>query len=515
MDLSRHQEILVLDYGSQYTQLIARRIREQKVFCEILPCRIDPQEVLRRKPEGIILSGGPDSVEGPGAPGLDPSLLHAGVPVLGICYGMQISVKLLGGRVAGGGRREYGHAELELEPDSLLLEGLSRTETVWMSHGDEVLDPPEGFQVTGRTRDGTIAAIESRERRIFALQFHPEVVHTPRGSRILRNFLYGICGCRGDWTMAGFALEAEEEIQRLVGDSRVLCGLSGGVDSTVAAVLIHRAIGERLTPVFIDTGLLRKGEAREVLHRFREKLGIPVRHRNEAERFVTALAGVTDPERKRRIIGEVFVRVFEEEARELGGAGFLGQGTLYPDRIESSSVKGPSATIKTHHNVGGLPEKMDLKLVEPLRDLFKDEVRNLARELGLDDSLIGRHPFPGPGLSVRIPGEITPERLEMLRDADAIFIEEIRRAGLYDQVAQAFAVLLPVRTVGVMGDSRTYENVLALRAVDTTDFMTATWSRLPHDLLARASSRIVNEVRGINRVVYDISSKPPATIEWE
>jgi GMP synthase (glutamine-hydrolysing) len=513
---SGHQSVLILDYGSQYTRLIARRIREQKVFSEIHPSSMPIEEIRRLGPVGIVLSGGPDSVYDEEAQPLTREILDLGVPILAICYGMQLLVHALGGRVSGGGKREYGDAEIDLEPGTRLFEGLSERERVWMSHGDEILELPPGFRITGRSLPGTVAGMESAERGIHGIQFHPEVDHTPGGARLIRNFLYGACGCTGDWTMSGFALEAVEEIRRDVGpEGRVLCGLSGGVDSTVTAVLIHRAVGDRLIPLFVDTGLLRKDEAREVLSRFAGKLHIPVRHRDASDRFLKALAGVAEPEAKRRIIGEIFVRVFEEEALAAGEAGFLGQGTLYPDRIESSPVKGTSHTIKTHHNVGGLPERMKMRLIEPLRDLFKDEVRSLAIELGVDEELVRRHPFPGPGLSVRIPGEITPERVAILQEADAIFIEEIVRAGLYDRIAQAFAVLLPVRTVGVMGDVRTYENVLALRAVETADFMTASWSRLPHELLARVSSRIVNEVRGINRVVYDISNKPPATIEWE
>jgi GMP synthase (glutamine-hydrolysing) len=515
-----HDNVVILDYGSQYTQLIARRVREQRVFCEILPFGAGMREISRRRPSGIILSGGPDSVYEEGAPGLEPGIFTLGAPILGICYGMQLLASRLGGEVRSTGRREYGHAEIEIPAATPLLAGLSRRERVWMSHGDETKRQPPDFSVSATTATGGIAGFESSARRIFAIGFHPEVAHTPRGTEILRNFLFGVCGCRGDWTMRGFAEEAIARIREQVGErGRVLCGLSGGVDSSVAALLIHRAIGDRLISLFIDTGLLRKNEAEDVLRRFRERFHLPVRHRDARDRFLDALAGVADPERKRRIIGETFVRVFEEEARAVaqGGAGaeFLGQGTLYPDLIESRSVKGPSVTIKTHHNVGGLPEVMSLKLVEPLRDLFKDEVRALARELGLDEELITRHPFPGPGLAVRILGEVTRERVKLLQEADAIFIEEIRKAGLYDGIAQAFAVLLPVRTVGVMGDLRTYENVLALRSVDTADYMTAEWSRLPYDLLAAASSRIVNEVVGINRVVYDVSSKPPSTIEWE
>jgi GMP synthase (glutamine-hydrolysing) len=467
----------------------------------------------------VILSGGPESVYAAGAPALQAGILDLDLPLLGICYGMQLLVHHLGGEVAGG-RREYGHAEVSLQGASPILAGLDPVEQVWMSHGDETRRPPAGFEIRGTTAEGGIAEIEDPSRRIYALTFHPEVAHTLHGARILRNFLFDVCGCRGDWTMSAFVEEAVGRIRAQVGtEGRVLCGLSGGVDSSVAALLIHRAIGDRLACLFIDTGLLRFGEAAEVLRAFRERFHVPVRFKDASERFLTALKGVSDPEAKRRAVGEAFVRAFEEEARALADAGappeFLGQGTLYPDRIESASVKGPSATIKTHHNVGGLPEKMSLRLVEPVRDLFKDEVRSLGLQLGLDPLLIQRHPFPGPGLAVRVLGEVTRERIHLLQLADAIFIEEIRRAGLYDRVSQAFAVLLPVRSVGVMGDARTYEEVVALRSVDTTDFMTAEWSRLPHELLARASGRIVNEVRGVNRVVYDVSSKPPATIEWE
>ncbi len=519
--MSAHETILILDFGSQYTQLIARKVREQSVFCEILPPDAPVARLRGAAPRGIILSGGPDSVYAPSAPRADADLLSVGVPVLGICYGMQLLIHRLGGKIEGGGRREYGHASLEVVAagESGLLAGLERGARVWMSHGDQTTAVPEGFVELARSGAARYAAVEDRRRRVFGLQFHPEVAHTEGGVEILRNFLFTICGCRGDWTIASFLEETGARIRGQVGpEGRVLCGLSGGVDSSVAALVIQRAVGDRLVCLFVDTGLLRKGEAADVLSRFQRAYRLEVRHRDASARFLEALRGVEDPEAKRRIVGEAFVRVFEEEARALsagGPIGFLGQGTLYPDLIESRSVRGPSATIKTHHNVGGLPERMDLKVVEPLRDLFKDEVRRLGRTMGLDEELIGRHPFPGPGLAVRILGEVTAERVRLLQEADAVFIDEIRAAGWYDRIAQAFAVLLPVKSVGVMGDFRTYENVLALRAVETTDFMTADWTRLPYDLLARVSTRIVNEVRGINRVVYDVSSKPPSTIEWE
>ncbi|HKY32607.1 MAG TPA: glutamine-hydrolyzing GMP synthase [Candidatus Polarisedimenticolia bacterium] len=517
--MRRHETILILDFGGQYTQLIARKVREQSVYCEILAPGTPASALRDARPKGIILSGGPDSVYAAQAPQADPEIFALGVPVLGICYGMQLMVHRLGGQVKGAGRREYGHAVVRVVKQGDLLAGLGPAEQVWMSHGDEITALPPGFQELARTEAVPFSAAEDPSRRLHAVAFHPEVAHTTSGQAMLRNFLFRICGCAGDWTMASFLEEACDRIRSEVGPrGRVLCGLSGGVDSSVAAQVIHRAIGDRLICLFVDTGLLRKGEAAEVLDRFARTYHLRVRHRDASSRFYQALQGVTDPETKRRTIGEVFVRVFEEEARAAAAEGpirFLGQGTLYPDLIESRSVRGPSATIKTHHNVGGLPERMDLEVVEPLKELFKDEVRRLAAEMGMDRELIVRHPFPGPGLAVRILGEVTPERIAVLQDADAVFLDELRTAGLYDDVAQAFAVLLPVRSVGVMGDGRTYENVLALRAVETTDFMTADWSRLPHEFLARVSTRIVNEVRGVNRVVYDISSKPPSTIEWE
>jgi len=521
-DKTRHETVLILDFGGQYTQLIARKVREQSVYCEIVAPGTTAAALKEARPRGIILSGGPDSVYAAGAPAADPEIFALGVPVLGICYGMQLMVHRLGGEVRGGGKREYGHALVDILREGDLLAGLGPAEQVWMSHGDEIVSLPSGFQELARSEAAPFSAAEDPRRHLHGIAFHPEVVYTTHGAEILRNFLFRICRCHGDWTIASFLEETCERIRDEVGPTgRVLCGLSGGVDSSVAAQVIHRAIGDRILCLFVDTGLLRRGEAAEVLDRFEKRYQLEVRHRDASSRFFEGLKGVIDPEQKRRIIGEIFVRVFEEEARAAaGGPGggeirFLGQGTLYPDLIESKSVKGPSHTIKTHHNVGGLPERMDLKVIEPLRELFKDEVRRLGAQMGLDSELIHRHPFPGPGLAVRVLGEVTPDRVRLLQDADAIFIEEIRKAGLYDGIAQAFAVQLPVRSVGVMGDGRTYESVLALRAVETSDFMTADWSRLPHDFLAQVSRRIVNEIRGINRVVYDISSKPPSTIEWE
>lgn len=509
-----HELITVLDFGSQYTQLIARRVRELGVYCEIQPFNTPYEKLAARQLKGIILSGGPSSVYEEGAPRCDPRILDLGVPILGICYGLQLQAYFLDGQVRPSPRREYGYAQLEVTEECPLFAGLPRTLPVWMSHGDEVCVPPQGFQVVART-ENAIGAVENPARQLYGLQFHPEVAHTPDGRMILKNFLQRICGARGDWTMESFIESAIQHIRQQVGDGRAVCALSGGVDSTVAATLVDRALGQRLTCLFVDNGLLRKNEFEEVLDLYQRTVHLNVIGVRAADRFLSRLAGVTDPEQKRKIIGATFIDVFQEEAAKLGPVEFLVQGTLYPDVIESTSVKGPSAVIKSHHNVGGLPEKMHLKLVEPLRELFKDEVRVVGRKLGLPSEIIDRHPFPGPGLAVRVLGEVTPDRLKTLRDADAIVIEEIKRAGLYHDLWQAFAVLLPVSSVGVMGDERTYENVVALRAMNSQDGMTADWARLPYEVLTRISNRIVSEVRGINRVVYDVSSKPPSTIEWE
>ena len=512
-----HQTIIVLDFGSQYTQLIARRLRELSVYCEILPFNTPAAAIAARRPVGVILSGGPKSVSESGAPFCDPALFEVGVPVLGICYGMQLMTAALGGQVAPAPQREYGHALVQVSDimAAPLFRALPGELRVWASHGDLVAAVPPGFSVIATSANAPVAAMEDRSRSLSALLFHPEVAHTEHGLAILRNFAYEVCGCTGDWTMESFIEEATARIRATVGGGRVVCGLSGGVDSTVAALLAHRAIGDRLTCIFVDNGLLRLNEAAQVRERFTTKMRLPLDCVDAADLFVDRLTGVIDPERKRKIIGQTFIEVFETRARELGGFDFLAQGTLYPDVIESVSIVGPSAAIKSHHNVGGLPEHMRFALVEPLRELFKDEVRVLGRDLGLEEEFVVRQPFPGPGLAVRIVGAITRERLALLRLADAIVVDEVRRAGLYASLWQSFAVLLPVQSVGVMGDERTYEHTIAVRAVDSRDGMTADWARLPHQVLGRISSRIVNEVKGINRVVYDISSKPPSTIEWE
>ncbi len=508
--------ILILDFGSQYTQLIARRIREAHVYSEIHPYNIPLERIQEINPEGIILSGGPASVYDAGAPVVDAPVLDVPVPFLGICYGMNVLHQLAGGHIAQADRREFGPAQLIVDDTADLFAGFSpdSSSQVWMSHGDKMESLPSGWKTLAHSDNSPIAACRDDSGRFFGVQFHPEVVHTECGKEVLQNFLFQICDCAPDWTMAGFV---EREIQRIrdrVGDRRVVCGLSGGIDSAVVAMLVHKAIADRLTCIFVDNGLLRRGEAEDVVRVF-SQLGLNLRPVNAAQRFLARLEGIDDPEQKRRIIGHTFIEVFEEEARTLPNVEYLAQGTLYPDVIESASFKGPAATIKSHHNVGGLPEQMRLALIEPLRELFKDEVRVLGRLLGLTNEIVGRQPFPGPGLAIRIIGPVQAELLGLLRASDAIVDEEIRAAGYYDRVWQAFAVLLPIKTVGVMGDARTYEYVIAIRAVESVDGMTADWARLPGDLLGRISNRIINEVRGINRVVYDISSKPPATIEWE
>ncbi len=508
------ETIIILDFGGQYTQLIARRIRELGVYSEIKPYNTPIDEIRGSEPKAIILSGGPASVWDDDSPTVDRGVFELGIPVLGICYGMQLTAQLLGGIVERSRMREFGPATLRITNGFDLLSGIPDKSDIWMSHGDRVLELPPGFESIAESENSPRAAMKNREMRIYGTQFHPEVVHTKFGKEILSNFLFKIAGCRGMWTPKSFVETAIKDIRQKAGDATVICGLSGGVDSAVAAVIIQRAIWDKLRCIFVDTGLLRMNEAEEVVESFRH-MGLNLVHVDAKERFLNKLRGVTDPERKRKIIGEEFVNVFEAEASGIKDARFLAQGTLYPDVIESVSVKGPSATIKSHHNVGGLPEKMNLKLIEPLRELFKDEVREVGRELGVPDEILGRHPFPGPGLAIRIIGEIDEERLEILRQADRIFIEELRKGGVYDDIWQAFCVFVPVKTVGVMGDERTYENVIALRAVTSQDGMTAKWARIPYDLLEKISVRIINEVRGVNRVVYDISTKPPSTIEWE
>lgn len=510
-----NEKILIIDFGSQYTQLIARRIRENKVYSEIFPHTISAEKVSEINPMGIIFSGGPMSVYDEDAPSIDNKILNLGIPILGICYGLQYIAKVSGGVVEKALDREYGKAILNIKEDETLFNSVSRRSVVWMSHGDLVTSVPDGFKIVATSDHSPLCGILNSEKKIYGVQFHPEVVHTEEGNKILSNFIFGICGCKGLWTPHNFIEKSIENVASLVGNDKVICALSGGVDSTVAAVLVHEAVGDNLYCIHIDNGLMRKNESKKVIDLFNKKLHLPIIFVDASETFLSRLKGISDPELKRKIIGNTFIEVFEGEAKKIKGAKYLVQGTLYPDVIESVSVKGKSATIKTHHNVGGLPEKMNLKLIEPFRELFKDEVRDAGRELAIDEEFLARHPFPGPGLAVRVVGEITRENLYTLREADEIFISEIKKAGIYDKIWQAFTVILPVQSVGVMGDARTYENVLALRAVTSTDGMTADWYRFEHEFLASVSNLIINKVKGINRVVYDISSKPPSTIEWE
>ena len=510
-------KILILDFGSQYTQLIARRIREANVYCEIHPFNVEFEKIQAFDAQGLILSGGPSSVYDEEAPHPDERIFDLDIPVLGICYGLQLLSQRYNGKVARADHREYGRAHLKIDDNSDLFKGISKDEdlVVWMSHGDRVDAMPEGFSVIAHTDNAPIAAIKHESRSVFAIQFHPEVAHTDKGMDILKNFAVDICGCEQIWTPANFIESEIEKVREIVGDRQVICGLSGGVDSSVVAVLLHRAIGDQLTCVFVNNGLLRLNEAEQVQKTFRDRYHMKLEYVDAEDKFLTALDGVTDPEKKRKIIGNLFIDVFEETANHLGDFDFLAQGTLYPDVIESVSFKGPSATIKSHHNVGGLPEKMKFKLIEPLRELFKDEVRRVGKQMGMDDELIWRHPFPGPGLGVRIPGAITKEKCDILREADHIAMEELHNSDQYNKIWQAFCVLLPVQSVGVMGDERSYDYAVAFRAVTSLDGMTADWAHVPYEVLAKISNRIINEVKGINRVVYDISSKPPATIEWE
>ncbi len=509
------QGILVLDFGSQYTRLIARRIRDLDVYSEIVPYDISIETIREKDPSGLIFSGGPESIYGDNVPVCSEDILKAGIPVLGICYGMHLMVDTLGGEVTGSGQREYGHTKINIEKNSALFKDLNKRQEVWMSHGDRIREIPEGFVVTGVSGDGIPAVVEHTEKCLYGIQFHPEVEHTQNGMEILSNFLFPVCNAPKDWKMESFIERAVEDIKQRSSGAQAICGLSGGVDSSVSAALSHRALGESLQCIFVDTGLLRYNEATEVMKAYSEDMDLNVMKVDASEKFYRHLRGVRDPEEKRKIIGELFIEIFQEKASEIEGGEYLIQGTLYPDVIESASSDGPASTIKTHHNVGGLPDTLELKLIEPLRELFKDEVREIGKMLGLKDKFVWRHPFPGPGLAVRITGEVTPERVSLLQKADNIFIKAIKDAGLYREIAQAFAVLLPVRSVGVMGDERTYEYVLALRAVKTKDFMTADWFRFPDELLNRIATDITNRVEGINRVVYDISTKPPATIEWE
>jgi len=509
------EKILILDFGSQYTQLVARKIREQKVYCEIFPCNVDFNKIKENIPKGIILSGGPSSVYEKNAPLCAKEIFDLNIPVLGICYGMQLMAHLLGGKVASSLKREYGNAVLTHSRLAPLFADLKKEIRVWMSHGDRIVTLPKGFDSAAKTNNSPIAVMENQERRFYGLQFHPEVAHTEQGTDILKNFIFKICHCAATWDMGSFIDFSVQEIKNQVKGGKVICALSGGVDSSVVSVLLHKAIGDQLTCIFVDNGLLRKGEAEKVVATFRDNFHIKLKHVAGSKQFLKLLKGVEDPEEKRKIIGKEFIHLFEQEAKKMGKVDFLAQGTLYPDVIESISFKGPSATIKSHHNVGGLPEKMHLKLIEPVRELFKDEVRLLGKELEMPPSILFRQPFPGPGLAIRILGEVTSPRLELLREADAIVLEEIKREKLYEKIWQSFAVLLPIKTVGVMGDQRTYENVIGIRAVNSNDGMTADWVQLPYELLGRISNRIINEVKGVNRVVYDISSKPPSTIEWE